>query len=120
MRQVKRTAALKVAWDTVRGQRRPGTPGVGERLAAFPRMVRASRRGEYLAFDTRRLALLALAAAYIVSPIDLLPEAALFVVGLTDDALVLAWLAGALLADTESFLEWERARERVVPGHVMS
>lgn len=120
MRQVKRAAALHVLWDTVRGQRRPGSPGVGERLATFPRMVRASRRGEYLGFDTRRLALLGVAAAYIVSPIDLLPEALLLAVGLTDDVLVLAWLAGALLADTEAFLEWEHARERVVPGHVKS
>lgn len=131
MRSVKRAAALKVLWDTVRGQRRPGTPGVAERLVAFPRMVLASVRGEYDGLDVRRMAMMGLAVVYVLSPVDLVPEALLFLAGFTDDTLVLAWLAGALLSDTEAFLAWEergaweerRASEergeRVVQGTVV-
>jgi uncharacterized membrane protein YkvA (DUF1232 family) len=54
-----------------------------------------------------RLVAMTAAAAYVVSPIDLIPEAFLLVAGLIDDAVVLAWLAGAVLSETERFLEWE-------------
>jgi uncharacterized membrane protein YkvA (DUF1232 family) len=96
---------------------KPGTPGLGKRLAAIPRMIRATMRGEY---DGRgRLAMMSLAGAYIISPIDLVPEMFLFVLGLVDDAAVAAFFAGALLDETERFLEWERQRARVIPGHVI-
>jgi len=54
-----------------------------------------------------RLGMLGLAAAYILSPVDLMPEDILAVFGLADDALVLSWLAAALVTETESFLDWE-------------
>jgi uncharacterized membrane protein YkvA (DUF1232 family) len=54
-----------------------------------------------------RLLLMTAATAYIVSPVDLIPEAFFLVAGLVDDAVVLAWLAGAVLSETERFLEWE-------------
>jgi hypothetical protein len=31
---------------------------------------------------------------------------------------VAGWLAGALLSETERFLEWERRRATVIPGKV--
>ena len=49
------------------------------------------------------------AAGYIVSPIDLIPEAVAPVLGLADDALVLSWLATRLVEETEAFLAWEQA-----------
>jgi len=54
------------------------------------------------------------AVASVVSPIDFIPEAFLFVFGLADDAVMITWLAGAVLAETERFLEWEKQRDRVV------
>lgn len=95
---------------------KPGTPGVGKRLSAIPRMIRASLRGEY--DGGARLFAMAAAGLYVISPIDLVPEALLLVFGLVDDAVVGVWLAGALLAETERFLEWERRRETIIPGHV--
>ena len=59
---------------------------------------------------------LAGAAAYVVSPVDLLPEAVLSVVGLADDAVVLAWFATALVQDTDDFLAWEARRKSTVRG----
>jgi uncharacterized membrane protein YkvA (DUF1232 family) len=89
---------------------KPGTPGVGRRLAALPRMIKASIKGEYDGLG--RLALMALAGLYVLSPIDLVPEAIFYVFGLIDDAFVVTWLTGAVLGETERFLEWEAANGR--------
>ncbi|HEU4421196.1 MAG TPA: YkvA family protein, partial [Pilimelia sp.] len=59
------------------------------------------------------------ATAYVVSPVDLVPEAFLFVFGLADDALLVTWLAGSVLAETERFLTWEASRRSVIPGQVV-
>src|SRR5687768_4556841 len=61
---------------------RPDTPGIGPRLAAIPRMIRATMRGEY--DGAGRLTMMAVAGAYIVSPIDVVPEAFLLILGLVD------------------------------------
>jgi uncharacterized membrane protein YkvA (DUF1232 family) len=94
-----------------------GGPGLGTRLAALPRMIKATAQGRY--DGGVRLAMMTAAAAYIASPVDLMPELLLAVFGLADDALMIAWLAGSVLAETERFLAWE-ARERVMePGVVV-
>ena len=98
----------------------PGTPGLGRRIRAFPRLVKATLRGEYDA--GMRLFLMAAASLYIVSPIDVLPELFLSVFGLIDDAFVVTWLIGTLMAETERFIEWEKQQGRgphVVPGEVL-
>jgi uncharacterized membrane protein YkvA (DUF1232 family) len=59
------------------------------------------------------------AAAYVVSPVDLLPELPLGLFGLADDAVMVTWLAGSVLSETERFLEWEARRSSVVPGRVI-
>ena len=89
-----------------------GGPSLSRRLAALPRMLRATTRGEY--DGGLRLALMTAATIYVVSPIDAIPEAFLWVVGLVDDAVAVTWLAGTVLAETERFLEWERTNPRLV------
>lgn len=98
---------------------KPGTPGLGRRLAALPRLVKASLRGEYDA--GARLLLIAAASLYIVSPLDALPEVLLGPFGLIDDAFVVTWLTGALLSETERFLEWEGGRRKAgsIPGQII-
>ena len=59
---------------------------------------------------------MAAATAYVISPLDVVPEAFLWVFGLADDAVMITWLAGTVLAETERFLEWEKQRNRVVVG----
>ncbi|WP_329107436.1 YkvA family protein [Micromonospora sp. NBC_01699] len=113
---LKRTAAFAaLARALTSGSR--GGPSLGARLAALPRMIRATARGEY--DGGLRLALMAAATAYVVSPVDLAPELLLAVFGLADDALMVTWLAGSVLAETERFLLWEARRDSVVPGHVV-
>ena len=108
---LKRTAAFTaLARALMAGSR--GGPSIGQRLAALPRMLRATARGDY--DGDLRVALMAAATAYVISPVDVVPEAFLFVFGLADDAVMITWLAGTVLAETERFLEWEKQRDRIV------
>jgi uncharacterized membrane protein YkvA (DUF1232 family) len=110
-RTLKRTAAFTALAKALMSGARGG-PSIGKRLAALPRMFAATARGEY--DGGVRVALMAAATAYVISPLDLIHEAFLFVFGLVDDAVMIAWLAGTLLSETERFLEWEKQRDRVV------
>ena len=108
---LKRTAAFTALGKAlVSGAR--GGPSIGKRLAALPRMLKATAKGQY--DGGMRVALMAAATAYIISPIDLIPEGIFLVFGLADDAVMVAWLAGTVLAETERFLEWEGQRARTV------
>jgi uncharacterized membrane protein YkvA (DUF1232 family) len=108
---LKRTAAFTaLARALMSGAR--GGPSLGTRVAALPRMLKATARGHY--DGGMRVAMMAAATAYVVSPFDFVPEAFFLVFGLADDAVMITWLAGTVLAETERFLEWEKARDRVV------
>jgi uncharacterized membrane protein YkvA (DUF1232 family) len=110
-RTLKRTAAFAaLAKALMSGSR--GGPSVSKRLSALPRMLRATAKGQY--DGGMRVAMMAAATAYVVSPIDVIPEAFLFVFGLADDAVMIAWLAGTVLSETERFLEWEKQRDPAV------
>jgi len=108
---LKRTAAFTaLARALMSGAR--GGPSIGKRLAALPRMMKATATGQY--DGGMRLALMAAATAYVVSPIDVVPEAFFLIFGLADDAVMITWLAGSVLSETARFLEWEKQQERVV------
>ena len=95
---------------------RPGGPSLGDRAVALPRLVKAVQSGEYTGTSMTRLALVVAGTAYVVSPVDLLPEALLGVVGLADDAMVLGWVATTLVEETEKFLDWESSVGRSPAG----
>ncbi|HET6214291.1 MAG TPA: YkvA family protein [Micromonosporaceae bacterium] len=114
--RLRRTAAFTALWRGLTAGARGG-PSLGRRVRALPRMIRATMRREY--DGGVRLAMMSAGLAYIVSPIDLIPEGVLLVFGLADDVIMATWLAGAVLAETERFLEWERRRAAVVDGHVV-
>lgn len=127
MARTTRTAALLTLVRALRGANGPDEPGLADRLRAVPRLVRATVRGDYGGTSRGRLAALVGAAVYVVSPVDLLPEW-LPLIGLADDAVVISWLAAAVLGETGGFLRWERAgggrqpqgpHEDVVPGYVV-
>lgn len=125
--RIGRTAALRALWQVSRSTRQAGVPGLGERLRALPRMAALALAGRYPGVSRGRLAMFGLAVVYLVSPVDLVPELLVPVLGLGDDALLLTWLAGAVLADTGDFLAWERGRPKaagrpsqVVPGEVLN
>ena len=114
-----RWGAFRNIARALRAVTRPGSPGIGRRLSSLPRLVRATVRGEYAGTTLGRLALLVGAVAYVVSPIDLAPEALLGLFGLADDAIVVSWIATTVVNETEAFLAWEEQRSRTVPGDVV-
>lgn len=103
-----RLVAVGAVVKAVRTAMRPGGPSLGERAQAIPRMVRAVVSGDYVGVSKGRLLLLLGAAGYVASPVDLMPEGVLGVLGMADDAMVLGWLATQLVEETEAFLAWER------------
>jgi hypothetical protein len=115
-RTLRRTAAFTaLAKALVAGSR--GGPSMGKRLAALPRMIKATARGEY--DGGLRVALMTAATVYVVSPFDFVPEAFLLVLGLADDAVMIAWLAGSVLSETDRFIQWERAQNTILKGSVV-
>ena len=116
----RRVAALRALWTAMRAAGRPGVPGVRERFAAVPRMLRLGLSGRYPFLDKGRLGMVLLGLIYVISPVDLVPEAFLSVFGLGDDAVVAAWLVGAVMAESGAFLDWERDRSRTVVGEVIT
>lgn len=105
-----RWGALRSLAMAFRNATRPGTPGVAARLTALPRLVWATFRGEYAGTSRGRLLAIVAGLLYVISPVDLVPELLLPLIGLADDAVVISWIAVALINDTESFLSWERER----------
>ena len=116
MSRYARVASVAAVARAVRLAVRPGGPSMGERAGAVPRLVRATFSGEYVGVSRGKLLLMLGAAGYLVSPLDLIPEAVVPVLGLADDALVLSWLATRLVEETEAFLEWEKGVAGAAPA----
>ncbi|QQS00375.1 MAG: DUF1232 domain-containing protein [Austwickia sp.] len=116
---------MSLRWQSVssvaraaRATAQPGSPSWSERLAALPRLSAQAWSGAYQGLSRKRLLMMVAAALYVVSPADLFPEGVLGLFGLGDDAIAIAWLAAALVGETQSFLEWER-RGSTVPSSVV-
>lgn len=109
--RLSRTAAFVALWRQLRAAHRDGVT-LGVRLRALPRMLAASLRRRDRYDGLWRLLLIALATLYVLWPVDLVPEAIIGFIGLVDDAVVITWLAGAVISETGRFLEWERGRGR--------
>lgn len=103
-------------FKAMRSVMRPGSPGLSARFGAVPRLLRATASGRYRGLSLGRLALVALAIVYVVSPVDLIPEVLVPILGLADDAVVLAWLAAVFVRETESYLAWEQEQASGTAG----
>ena len=77
-------------------------------------MIAASLRRRQRYDGLWRVAMMLGALVYVVWPLELIPELFLGPIGLIDDAVVVTWLAGAVLSETGRFLEWE-GRTRALP-----
>lgn len=116
-RKTLRWGALMGVANAIRSANRPGSPGLGERLAALPRMVLAITTRKYTGVAGAQLLMMLAAVGYVVSPIDLMPEAFMLLAGIGDDALVVGWLAVTIINATDDFLDWERNGD-AIPGEV--
>jgi uncharacterized membrane protein YkvA (DUF1232 family) len=77
-------------------------------------MIRATARREY--DGLWRLALMAIVAIYLVSPLDFIADALFLIVGVIGDAALVTWLFGALMDEAERFLGWEEQRRGGAPA----
>ncbi|CAN7424917.1 YkvA family protein [Terrabacter sp. LjRoot27] len=107
MKSASRIKMAATVASVVRASTRPGAPSLPERVQAVPRLVRATRDGSYAGTTLKRLGLVAGAVVYVASPVDLLPEAVLPVIGAADDAVVISWAVKAFFEETERFIAWE-------------
>lgn len=108
---MKKSSRVKLATTAIAAARAaatPGGPSLPDRLSAVPRLAKATVTGVYTGTSKGRLALVAAAAAYLVSPLDLIPEAVVPILGVADDAVVLAWFLRTLIHETDQFLTWEK------------
>jgi uncharacterized membrane protein YkvA (DUF1232 family) len=99
-------------WRAYREVSRPGSPGFVARVKALPRMLRGAFKGDYPGLTKGKLAMLGMAVAYIVSPIDVVPDF-LLGIGIVDDFGVFLWLATALLSEGGQYVEWENGRHEI-------
>ena len=111
-----RTAVVGGLWAALRSATRPGSPGLVTRLRALPRLAVATATGRYHGPSAWRLLGILAALLYVVSPVDVMPEALLGIFGLADDAVVLSWIAVAVVNETEQFLAWEGDPLRRAPS----
>ena len=120
----KRLKLVATVASVVRASTKPGAPSLTTRVQAVPRLVRATLSGRYVGTTRGRLGLLAGALAYVVSPVDLVPEAVLPVLGAADDAVVISWAIKTLVEETDRYLAWEAGEglggsSRTVRGSVL-
>ncbi|MER6170652.1 YkvA family protein [Streptosporangium sp. NPDC001681] len=110
-----KAARAAQAWKTYRSVSKPGSPGLGARLRALPRMIGAVMRGQYPGMSKGKLAMMGLGVLYIISPFDVIPDF-LVLVGVADDFGVFLWLMSSLLGEGGRYVDWERDRVRAVPS----
>jgi uncharacterized membrane protein YkvA (DUF1232 family) len=93
----------------VRAGSQPGTASLLERVRLLPAMLADSLAGRFPALSRLRLGMLLLGVLYVVSPVDLVPESALLLLGLTDDVLVAGWVVATALDAAGEYAVWRRA-----------
>ncbi|UZT99923.1 DUF1232 domain-containing protein [Chryseobacterium fluminis] len=74
------------------------------------RMVKMWRKGDY-PMRSIDIILPMLGLLYVISPIDLLPEVAVPVLGVLDDLAVLSLIIPKLIKEVDKFLLWEAERK---------
>lgn len=105
MRKANRAAAGAAAWQVIRNT--DSGVSLWQRAKAVPRMVGAKLRGRYPQLSAGRLLAMAAMVLYIISPIDLIPELFIPILGLADDVAVAVWLTTMALGESERFVLWE-------------
>lgn len=77
-----------------------------DELGALLRLLRAWVRGRYKVVPWKTIVYALVAVIYFVNPLDLLPDF-LPMVGLVDDATVVAFVIRSIGKDLQKFREWE-------------
>ncbi|MFJ2028039.1 YkvA family protein [Streptosporangium sp. NPDC087985] len=110
-----KAARAAQAWRAYRNVTEPGSPGLGTRLRAIPKLIGAVMRGRYPGMSRSKLATMGFGVLYIISPIDAIPDF-LVLIGVVDDFGVFLWLMGSLLGESGRYVDWERGQVRASPS----
>ncbi|WP_276498673.1 YkvA family protein [Pontibacter litorisediminis] len=82
---------------------------VWENLQLLTRMLKAASSGEYKGIPTTTLVAGVAVLIYFLMPIDVIPDV-IPVIGLLDDASLLAWFMASIKTELDKFKEWEASR----------
>lgn len=83
---------------------------VWESLQTLSRMIKAAVTGEYTGIPTSTLVGGIAVILYFLSPIDFVPDF-IPVLGLLDDAALLAWFMTSIKGEMDKFEEWEKGNQ---------
>ncbi len=103
---------VRLVDDAAKASKEPRSGRMGEvveDLKGVVRLVMAYARGEYREIPREKLLLAVGAIIYFLSPLDIIPEF-LGPLGLTDDAVVLAFFIRSVREEVDKFVEWEADR----------
>lgn len=81
--------------------------GLKDDVATLIRMVREAAAGRYRRVPKRALIAAVAALIYFLDPLDLIPDF-IPLLGLADDAAVLAWVLHQIRRDLVAYREWEK------------
>ncbi|WP_242926488.1 YkvA family protein [Pontibacter vulgaris] len=83
---------------------------VWENLQLLSRLIKSAVAGEYKGIPTTTLVGGIAVIIYFLSPIDLIPDI-IPVIGLLDDASLLAWFMTSIKAELDRFKEWDAYKQ---------
>src|SRR3712207_5304918 len=83
---------------------------VWESLQTLSRMIKAAVSGEYTGIPTSTLVGGIAVVLYFLSPVDFVPDF-IPVIGLLDDAALLAWFMTSIKSEMDKFEDWEKEKQ---------
>jgi uncharacterized membrane protein YkvA (DUF1232 family) len=98
------------AMKKAKGKNKGPLDEVWRYLTALIRLTRAYFNRQYTDIPWHTIVLAIAALIYFVSPLDLIPDV-IPVIGLSDDAVVIAFVVAQIKADLDNFLAWEISQQ---------
>lgn len=121
----RRLGALRALVNRIQHGRPEGAPTGWQMLTGLPSLIKETMTGKYSQGNKAKILGMLLAVVYLVSPFDAMPEALLSLVGLIDDAVVMTWLAGAVIDESTAYSQWRQSphvddKSRIVESEIVN